>query len=334
MSAATVKRALPSFAMTLLALTLLGGCIDIDFPSPHLVQTPRILAIRVDPPEAQFGEDIVFSALVVDEDGTELSGQPNVEMRWELCLSLRAVLSAAGLGGGGLSDNCAEGGSDLIRLETEGLAPNEGRLPGAVVLALAAALPMAGPDMPPPDVPGLDPMLFDTLGVVISEVGVPLRIRFEVWRDGEVLMTGFKRFAITTRAMPTTNPPPPRFAVDGVWLTGRVDGGDPHVCVPEEGVPPRLAPEEQVDVTPDPDEEPWIERYPVFNLGGELTENEESAYYSWFSTAGAFGGDITRRPERDIAFTAPERPGNYPMWLVMRDGHLGLSWCRAEYEVR
>ncbi|MBZ0121149.1 MAG: hypothetical protein K8H88_29405, partial [Sandaracinaceae bacterium] len=60
----------------------------------------------------------------------------------------------------------------------------------------------------------------------------------------------------------------------------------------------------------------------------------ESAYYAWYSTAGAFDADITQRPERDVEWTAPVIPGVYPIWLVVRDGHLGASYCRAEIEVR
>ena len=154
----------------------------------------------------------------------------------------------------------------------------------------------------------------------------------EAFRDGELIAFGFKRFAITQRASPTTNPPPPRFSVGDVWLSAR-GGGDPHVCAPEEGARPVVEAEAEVTITPEEGEEAWLEPYPVFALGNEIQLNEEQAYYSWFVTAGEMDDDVTQRPEREVIWTAPEEPGVYPLWLVVRDGHLGMSYCRAEIEV-
>jgi hypothetical protein len=310
---------------------LLSGCLAIDFDPPQVVSGPRILAIDSTPPESAVGEDVVFEALVVDENGTNLAEDPDVELRFMVCLSVASIFSAAGLGSSvDLDDNCGEGGEDLVRLEQGGDLPaGAARFRGAAVLELIAELMGGGGGGPPP---GVDPELLATLAAII-EVGVPLRMRLEVWRDGEEILTGFKRFAITTRQMPTTNPPPPRFAVDGVWLTAR--GDDPRRCVPEEEgeIPVVAAGAEEVPFAPEENDEDWLEEYPVIDLEGNVLVYEEGAYYSWFSTQGQFASDITNRPDRDNTWLAPEEPGTYPMWLVVRDGHLGMSWCRADIQV-
>jgi hypothetical protein len=322
-------------ALAALAALLLGGCIDIDFDPPHLVKSERILGLRAEPPEVAFGEDVRFEALLVDADGSDLAAQPGVELRWTVCLSLAEVLNAAGLGASAeIEDDCAEGGDDLVVLEQEGLPPNAARLPGETFTRLLTMLPMGGggePMLPPGGEQALDPDLLDTLTTVLAEVGVPLRVRLEVFRDGDLLFSGFKRFAITQRAEPTTNPPPPRVRVGEVWLSAR--DGDPTVCVPEAGAAPRVAPEAEVELDPDDDEEAWLERYPVFGLGNQLQINEESAYYSWFVTGGAMSDDITQRPNDEVTWTAPAEPGPVTLWVVVRDGHLGMSWCRAELTV-
>jgi hypothetical protein len=314
------------------AALLTSGCIEINFDPPHLVKGPRMLAIVAEPPEIAFGEDVLFEALLVDADGSNLAQAPDVELRFTACVSLAAMVRAAGFGSGGLEDDCDEGGGDLVRLETGGdLPPGMARLRGAVFLELLEDLMGGGTGLPGGGVP-IDPQLAAALAAVIAEVGVPLRMRLEVWRDGAPLLVGFKRFAITQRAEPTTNPPPPRFAVGGVWLSAR--GDDPHRCEPEEGQAPVVDAGAQVTMSPDENEEAWLETYPAVDLDARVVTNEESAYYSWHSTAGSFSADITQRPERDVTWTAPDEPGTYPVWLVVRDGHLGTSFCRADVSVR
>lgn len=319
----------------LCAALLSSGCLDINFDPPYLVKGPRILAIVAEPPEVPFGQDVLFEALLVDGDGADLAAAPGVELRFMVCMSAREVFAASGLGGSGLEDDCRDGGEDLVRLETGGeLPPGVARLPGSAFLRLLEDLMNlgGGGGGGGGDAPQLDPELAMTLARVIAEVGVPLRMQLEVWRDGELLMSGFKRFAIAQRADLTTNPPAPRFAVEQRWLSAR-DGGARR-CVPEDGgEAPVVVAGSEVELAPDPDEEPWLESYPVVGLDATLLINQESAYYSWFSTGGSFSSSITQRPERDVRWTAPEEPGTYPMWLVVRDGHLGMSYCRTEITV-
>lgn len=322
-----MRRVLP-----LVSALILSGCFSIDFDPPHLVKKPRILAITVDPPEIALGQDVLVETLIVDEDGSDLTTAPGVELSFTSCVSLRAIVSAAGFGSAGLTDDCNEGGDDLVRLETDGLPPGTARLPASALLRLAEGLTMGGGGTPPPDAQGLDPELARTLAFVIAQVGVPLRVRVEVFWDGELILVGFKRFAITFREMPTTNPPPPRFAVGSTWLSAR-DAEDPHRCVPEGGEAPVVEAGAEVTISPDENEEAWLESYPTVDLNAEIRFETESAFYSWYATGGSFSDDVTERPARDVTWTAPEEPGTYPIWLVVRDGHLGSSFCRADVVV-
>jgi len=319
-----------------LALVVCSGCIDIDFEPPSIVQTPRVLAMRADPPEALIGEDIHFEALLVDADGEDLSAQAGVEVEWVICLGLDAILDAANLANPATSttEDCRPGSPSRLVLEPDG-APDRAILPGEVLTGIAMMLPMGDPTMPPPDpgIPGVDAETLQTLVEVIAEVGIPLEVRVIVRRDGEQILSGFKRFAVTTRPDPTTNPPPPRFAIDGTEVSAR-DGDDPHACVTADGSTPVVEAGTQIPLAPDEDEEPWLESYPVFDFAGEVLILDETAYYSWFSTAGGFDPEISQRPERDSTWSTPQEPGTYPLWVVVRDGHLGISWCRTTVQVQ
>jgi len=327
-----VRRAI----LAILALALCSGCLDLNFDPPSIVKSPRILAMSADPPEALIGEDIHFEALLVDAQGDDLSAQADVEVEWVICLGLEAILDAANLANPATSstEDCRPGSPSRIELAPDG-APNRAILPGEVLTEIAMMLPMGDPMMPIPDpgIPGVDPEVLRTLVAVIAEVGIPLEVRVVVRRDGEPILSGFKRFAITTRPDPTTNPPPPRFAVDGTEVSAR-DGDDPHACVTADGSAPVVAAGEAITLAPDENEEPWLETYPVFDIAGDVLMIEETAYYSWFSTGGGFDPEVSQRPERDSTWTTPEEPGTYPLFVVVRDGHLGISWCRVDVDVR
>mgnify|MGYP000078389882 CR=1 FL=1 len=44
---------------------------------------------------------------------------------------------------------------------------------------------------------------------------------------------------------------------------------------------------------------------------------------------GSFDPEITLAPERATVWTTPRDAGVYPLWVVVRDGHLGTSGCRV-----
>jgi hypothetical protein len=210
------------------------------------VQTPRTLNIIVDRPEVPVGAEVTVG------------------------MSVREILVDSGLGfGTELEDDCRDGGQYLVRLETGGeLPPGTARLPGEAFLRLVEQLMQPGDER------------LTALLRVTSEVGVPLRMRLEVWRDAAMILAGFKRFAIARREDLMTNPAVPRFAVDERWLTAR-GGGDPRICAPEDGgeLPVVLAGSE-VTLAPDPDEDPGSRAIP------------------WWTSTGASSSTRRARPTR------------------------------------
>jgi hypothetical protein len=84
------------------------------------------------------------------------------------------------------------------------------------------------------------------------------------------------------------------------------------------------------------------ERYLVFRLETRTLDVErESMRVSWFTAGGgSFRDDRTGRDGSDTAtfteneLTAPEAPGTYPMWIVLRDGRGGSTWASYRFVVR
>lgn len=338
-----------------LALTaiFLGGCINIDLPSETRVQSTRILAIVSEPPEFAPGQDLVMSAMVTDAEGSPIVGdEAGLRFRWSVCLDLQTLFGAADqpLPEEAESDGprCRDEASGRIELQQGGDLPvGFGRLPGAASQALFDQLALLLPLLE-----NADPLAAEAIEQLVDTVGLAIVIDFEIFEardDGseERIALGFKRVAITQREDPTTNPPEPRFEVGGVELSAR-EVDTPFVCLPVEDPEdrPRVLAGERLEIVPEEEgllsevpegEEPgledWIETYPVISLDGSIQINEESAYYSYFGTAGGFAEGITQRPFRNEVWTAPADPGVYPLWIVVRDGHLGGSACRFEVEV-
>lgn len=284
----------------------LAGCTN-DFEPPSRVSGPRLLAVTVEPPEALPGEDVAFRPLIASPGGAPLT----------LALSVDLSTATLAAGAGQAIGTPAEPTALAWDGETAVL---DGAETARAMEALLAQVGDAPPGTPE-----------HVVRLVYEQVGLPLTVQLEL-RDAEgaVVLEGFKRFFLSPHAERTTNPPPPRFAIGGRWVRASPD--DPLSCAPESQMP-EVSAGEAVALAPEPSEEEWLETYPALDLEGELIENRESAFYSWFSTAGDFTAAVTRPPARDVEWTAPDEPGEYPLWLVVRDGHLGTSACRATVRV-
>lgn len=290
----------------LLALLCLG-CSN-DFDPPSLVVGPRLLAVVVSPPEAHPGEDITFRPLVANPTSTPLT------LAWSVDLSTAALAAAAGQS---LGEPAAP-----IALEWDGeVAVLPGQETQRALDALLAQIGEAAPGTSEHVVR----FVYEEVGLVAT-VGIELRDE-----AGVTVLEGFKRFALTPRSERTTNPPPPRFAIDGRWVSGRAADSDSFECEPE-GEAPEVGAGETILLAPD-DDETWLETYPAIDLEGRVIENRESAYYSWYATAGTFAFATTRAPDASVEWTAPMAPGQHTIWLVVRDGHLGTSACRSVVHV-
>ncbi|MBX3273415.1 MAG: hypothetical protein KF729_24340 [Sandaracinaceae bacterium] len=318
-----------------LSAALAAGCVEPDFEPATRVSRPRVLAIVADRPEVAPGEEARLSPVIGGAEGRA------VELRWSMCPSADALMGtgfvgagAFGVGGaeqfGGavVDPGCEPGGVLTTALAVEGgeaIVPGECADPAAPwactrgIAALVDAL--AASSGAPPELAAL----------LVDEIGVPITVSVELLVDGVLAERAFKRVAVTRRAALGANPPAPRFAIGDVWMSARA--GDPRDCVPERGERPVVSGLAEVHLRPDPDDGAWLETFPVVALDGALVEGRENAYYAWYSTAGDFDPAISLAPVRDTVWLSPEVPGTYALWLVVRDGHLGASACRAEVDV-
>jgi hypothetical protein len=104
-----------------------------------------------------------------------------------------------------------------------------------------------------------------------------------------------------------------------------------------------------VSLAPADDPSTWEESFPFFDYTGSLNTGYEGAYYSWYSTASlpdhrdqvhsSLHTETTQGPShgappsaiddtiRDNTWDVPREPGDYDLWLIVRDGHLGQLAC-------
>lgn len=307
-------------------LLLLAAC-DTGFELRSAVTRPRILAMVASSPEAAPGEDVTVDALVFDPEGRAL------ELRWSMCTTADVAggFGPPGFGamGGTADPGCDEASMFTTPLPTMGFStvvpgtcasPAEPWRCTEGIVQLFTSIAAMGA-LPP-----------DVVEQLVSTVGVTVTVNLDVYIEGEHVERGFKRIAVTRRTPPTTNPPAPRFRVGNVWVSGR-GVTEPFTCVPEDGVAPVVPALAEVSLEPDLDDEAWFETFPIVGLDGTVIEGSENAFYSWFSTGGSFSPPLTVAPERETTWTTPQEPGVYPLWLVVRDGHLGMSACRVDVEV-
>lgn len=333
-----------------LAVALFGsGCVDVNFDDKSIVNSPRILAIIVEPPEPLPGEALLTAALVVDRDGTPLIPSADVDFAWTICIDAGAILEA-------INQPRPPDLPPCVPLVLSELAPPADRGPvQAGYACLPGSLNGSTFDQLLTDFSGalgLEPGVVQSVEALLDTVGLPLEVSLTVTRRGQTLIEGFKRFALTRRADRTTNPCPPQFAVDRTQVSAR-DPNErcPRIVAPRptecgasavnlfprflcqaNGDPPAVPAAQRIVLSPDPDE-PWLETYPVFNLTSDIQNAQESAFYSWFSTGGGFEDEVTQSPFRNETWIAPRTPGPLPLWLVVRDGHLGASACRVDVNV-
>lgn len=82
-----------------------------------------------------------------------------------------------------------------------------------------------------------------------------------------------------------------------------------------------------------------------------IEQQDEKAFYSVFSTVGSFGGDILKADYEDAGVTwsffeasddrgedegdvvLADLPSSAPLWIVLRDGRGGTTWCTSTVEI-
>jgi hypothetical protein len=306
---------------------LLGGCLELpDFESGSIVKGPRVLAVVAEPPEIRPGETLDLSILIA---GVEDPSQ--TEITWRACGSFDGFF-----GGGGAQygeEQADEGCGAGLAFEL-GEGPTA-QLPGVLTASLFDNLDVIamtlGSDLPE-----------GIIDEIRSSVGIAFLVEATVRTEGK-LIRATKRVLLSENDDPHTNPPPPQlmFARDQPVIA---QPDEPLRCAGEGGEPVTAEPGVAVELAPfmgalvagedgAPDEEPWLETYNILNARGELRERQERAFYAWYATAGELESGSTKSPLRNNVWRTPSEPGDYPLWLIIRDGHGGTSACQLTVTV-
>jgi hypothetical protein len=318
----------PRLALLAAASALLAACIELpDFPDGNVVVEPRPLAIVADPPEARPGQSVQLSLLLSHAIDTS-------ELQWRVCGEYFSFGGGNQYGDGERGEGCGA--------EDPAFASGErAELPGLLSAALFANLDLArevlGSTLPE-----------GTIDLVRTRVGLPVLVEARL-TDGRRTLRATKRVLVSERADGNENPPSPRFNLAGELVIGVDDPDLPFTCAGASGRTPIVPPNTDVELAPvvegsdagdagidgdGADEEPWLQRYQIIDARGDLQDRKETAFYSWYVSAGAIDPGTTKAPERNATWRTPKEAGEQRIWLIVRDGHGGTSACVTEVRVR
>jgi hypothetical protein len=317
------------FALAACAL----GCDEKPLEPRHKVTAPRVLAIIAEPPEVRPGQ---LTEVRVITGGTTV--EP--EFTWYLCARAEATTTFAAqstFGQAEPNDACfGDAGASTVRLPFTGPSALI-TTPSDLLERLEALRAVYGA--------GISASRLVTLA---RTAGLPLTVAVEMRHndpgtDGRAPRTtvirALKRIVVVDRDERNTNPPGPAFRF-GASRDGRPSGvsmryvRDDDRCEPaDESGPLEVRPGTIVEIAPIPSEAPWLERYFILDAYGQPAEQLETAFYSFYSTGGAYQDDRTRIPTRNTVWEAPQRLGPITHWIVVRDGRGGTSACRYTVNV-
>lgn len=325
-------------------LALAIACVPRLDEDPSVVRRERVLAVRVDPPEAAPGASVVLTALDVDPAGpADGSG-----LDWAACTA-RLPLAEPGP----VARACVRGDADAI-------APLTSAGTSATLTLSADACRLYGPDPPPATAgqPSGRPVDPDATGGYAQ----PIRIALA---DGSIALASVRLtcgVAGATRAQAAElrrryhpNTHPTLSAVSAVFEDGSfqdvVDGVPLQVqagarVVLHAGWPTCPTSDACGDGVCGADEDrtscagdcvtptgcAGAERFARFDPeAGAVVAQRESIVISWSTTIGHFLAPRTGRAGTDTAteaegtFVAPAEPGSGWIWLVIRDDRGGVS---------
>lgn len=279
--------------LLLLALAPLG-CFPQFEDAPWLVTSPRLLAVRGDPAEAEPLSEVRFEALVASADGSS----PAIE--WAFCLRPRTLAERNGVA------------PECLALEGEAIQPLSsatGEIPIDACARFGPNPPPAEPDEPPlraadPDVTG----------------GYHLPVRASL--DGAIAF-GFERLRCGLAGAPRD--------VFAEYQLRYSNNQNPEIeAVEIEPAEVTAGAEVTLRVrTSTASLEPYVQYDPA---AGVLIDRQETAIVSWFASGGTFA--LARTGLTENRWIAPPEPGAIKMWFVLRDARGGVDWLESEIEVR
>ncbi len=297
----------PSSAALLALILLAPGCVlggsrykrPRDLDDAWMVDKLRLLGIRGTPAEAAPGETVDLEALLVDP-------QESVEMViWLACAWTDSE-----------SDGCAV---DLSALDLEDPTPEDLAAAGVVGIE-----PFWSPvyEVPTGFLDGLDERTREN-GAYLSLQVMALPEGAAQAEDGaeidyNLVEVGTKLLPISQSVTPNQNPEIIGWTLDGLELPPRgpvlLDAGQAY----DVGILLSDA---------------SVEDYMWMESDGDLRENTEEPYTTWFASGGELLESWTIHPHHEATWVAAEA-GTGTWWAVVRDRRGGMSWSWRDFEIR
>jgi hypothetical protein len=289
-----------------LAATSCGGDFD---RSVALVTSPRILAVKAEPPESAPGAAVAYTALVATPGGTD----PQAGVAWSFCST-----PASPTEGSPLAETCIAAPEAPVAF---GFAATLSTPADACRRFGPQGMPaQAGQSAPRPAAPDVtggyyQPLVLDWQGyataaferLTCDPIGVSLDLA-QLYRN--------------TRR-PNQNP---RL----LGLTATIDGQAADLTA--------LAPESIVELTASWSPES-VESYVMVDpQQAKLVSRTEDLWVAWFVSGGALDADVSRAAGSEAAasnrFHASASPGTFYLWAVLHDDRGGTDYAELPVIVR
>lgn len=318
------------FTSTLSTLLIVcAGCDEKPLEPRHKVTGPRVLAIIAEPPEIRPGQStevrVITGGMTVEPEFT-----------WYVCARAEATttfIAQSTFGQAEPNDGCfGDTGAATVRLPFTGPSAHIAT-PADLLQQIAALRAVYGSNISA-----------QQLLSIAQTAGLPITVAVEVRHDDpgtdggrprSTVLRALKRIVVADRDDRNQNPPPPsfRFGVDrdggaGVAMRYVREGNDERCEPDDDSGPLTVRPGTIVEIAPSPTEQQWLQTYTVLDAYGQRSQQTETAFYSFYATAGTYSDDHTRIPTRNTKWKAPMRLGPVTHWLVVRDGRGGTSACR------
>jgi hypothetical protein len=344
-------------APALLSWLLLGACVPAVDDDLATVERPRLLAIQATPAEALPGATATFAALVA------APGEGNHRaVEWVLCLDQKPLTEL-----GPVSPACLDpaAGASIVQ--------PIGRGDEVMSEVPRDACSLFGPNPPPPENPGepggrpadpdptggyYQPVIAaiggadQTLGAIRLNCGVPgltpeqhvdFGTRYRVNENPRVDVLRTEDGAVV--APDDSENAPIEIGAGSATILEAEWASCPREAVCGDGICG-----EREDATSCAEDCPagasrgctGAETYAWYDAAlGEIVDRRESIVISWYATAGEFEHRKTGVSETDAdeprtrtTWTSPSKPGDYRLWLVIRDDRGGVSWRSYRVSIR
>ncbi len=326
----------------------LAGCLE-ELPSVSRIEDLRILAVRAEPPEVEPGQTVQLDALVVDPFDRTAS------YRWYACL---APTPGEGFFGGG-SETATSGGQGTplstdpyggsCQRRFEAGEPFSFDLGTAATASLTIPADIFDTDAAlklsyglPEDVEIPSELAAAFLGIAGVNVTVSLTVEVDGRREESTKRVNVSLPSPVPDNAPNLNPAPPAI---GLRVLGSKEEIAETGASPTDGrclrtTAPKFSSNEVYEIVPvnlPAEPVPYAALIPSTSgeVPFEFASTEESLFFSFFSDVGALKKEVSKSPgspENQWTIDASEG-GAATLWVVVRDGRGGTSWCRESLTI-